>query len=288
MKHIFIMNDIKKYHDFEGHIHSIMKGLDYQVIYTHAHQEIVELIKKLNEPCRIYSVGGDGALNILVQAVVHSQHELVVIPMGTGNDFCRTLTKEKNPITLLKQSLQCQSQYIDTILLNGIYYINAACFGIDSIIATHVHDTPHIPLIPESKSYIVSILQHIFQYGFDEVTVYGDGKELYKGPVTLCTVNNAKYYGGGFPIIPQANIQDGYMDICIVDKIPKIKMPYMVSLLLREKLEQRKEVHYYKAKQVDVISYNTCNMDGEEIKKDEYHFQIVPQSISVVIYEKGD
>lgn len=287
MKHIFIMNDVKKYHDFEVHIHPIMKELDYQIVYTHSHQEIVEFIKKLNEPCRIYSVGGDGALNILVQAVVHTQHELVIIPMGTGNDFCRTLTNEKNPITLLKESLHCSSQLVDTIRLNDVYYINAACFGVDSVIANHVHDTPHIPLVPESKSYVVSILQHILRYGFDEVVVYGDGKELYSGPVTLCTVNNAQYYGGGFPITPLANIQDGYMDVCIVDKISKMKMPYMISLLLQKKLKQRKEVHYYKVKNVDIISHNTCNMDGEEVKKDKYHFQIIPKSISIVMYNKG-
>ena len=43
-------------------------------------------------------------------------------------------------------------------------------------------------------------------------------------------MNNAKYYGGGFQITPQANIEDGYMDICVVDKIPKAKIPYMTTI----------------------------------------------------------
>lgn len=286
MKHIFIMYDIKKMHDFEKYIHKTMQGLDYLIQYTHSQQEIIQFIKQLSQPARIYSVGGDGALNIVVQATVHTQHEVVVIPLGTGNDFCRMLTKEKNPVTLLKQSLKCQAIPIDTIALNDLYFINSACFGVDSIIATHVHDTPHIPLVPDSKSYIVSILQHVFQYQFDEIVIEGDGQLLYKGPVTLCTFNNGQYYGGGFPIIPHANIQDGYMDICVVDKVPKSKIPYLLTFLLRRLLHKRKEVHFFKVKEAHISSHITCNMDGDEVRGEEFDLKVMPQSIQFVMYDK--
>ena len=286
MKHIFIMYDIKKMHDFEKYIHKTMQGLAYLIQYTHSQQEIIQFIKQLSQPARIYSVGGDGALNIVVQATVHTQHEVVVIPLGTGNDFCRMLTKEKNPVTLLKQSLKCQAIPIDTIALNDLYFINSACFGVDSIIATHVHDTPHIPLVPDSKSYIVSILQHVFQYQFDEVVIEGDGQLLYKGPVTLCTFNNGQYYGGGFPIIPHANVQDGYMDICVVDKVPKSKIPYLLTFLLRRLLHKRKEVHFFKVKEAHISSHITCNMDGDEVQGEEFDLKVMPQSIQFVMYDK--
>lgn len=279
------MNDVKKYHDFEKEIKQVMKE-DYQIFYTHSANETIQIVKNVKTPTRFYVVGGDGAINIIVQAIVHTEHELVVIPLGTGNDFCRTLTNEKNPITLLKQSLNCSSQLVDTILLNDTYYINAACFGLDSVIASHVHDTPHIPFVPESKSYIISILQNIFQYGFDDVIVEGDGKELYRGPVILCTINNAQYYGGGFCIIPHANIQDGYMDICIVEKIPKVKYPYMITLLLRHCLKKRKEVHYFQVKKAHIVSQNHCNMDGEVLISQDYSFEIVPKSLRLVIYDE--
>ena len=286
MEHIFIMNDIKKLHEFETHIHTIMESYDYKIIYAHSRQEIIDRIKKLKNPSRIYAVGGDGTMNIFIQAMVHTDHELVVIPLGTGNDFCRVLTNKKNPVQLLEQSLTCSCQKVDTIFMSDLYYINSACFGLDSIIATHVHDTPHVPLIPESKSYIVSILQHVFQYAYDEVEVKSGGQLLYRGPVTLCTVNNGQYYGGGFQITPQAKINDGYMDICIVEKIPKVKIPYVLTFLLRHQLHKRKEVHYYQVKDAHVIAKNSCNMDGEEVIKKEYDFQIIPKSLNLVVYKK--
>lgn len=206
--------------------------------------------------------------------------------MGTGNDFCRTLTSMKKPKEILKESLQYGTQKVDAIALNDTYYINAACFGLDSVIANHVHDTPNIPLVPDSKSYIISILQNTMKYKDHSVTIYSDGKLLYQGNMILCTLNNAQYYGGGFQIIPHADIQDGYMDICVVDQVPKWKIPYMVERLVRHKLNGRKDVHYFRVKNAKVICQYACNIDGEEKQYDHYDFQIKPECLNIVTFKK--
>lgn len=285
VKHIFMMKHTKKHHDFECLIHDVMKDYEYEVVYKNSIHDAVKYISNYPQTARFYAVGGDGTLNGLIQAMVYKDHELVLIPLGTGNDFCRTLTKEKKPLQLLKQSLNLPTTKVDTILMNDTYYINAACFGVDSVIANHVHDTPDIPLVPESKSYIVSILQNVFRYHFDKVTIMSEGKCLYQGQVTLCTLNNGQYYGGGFQIIPQADIRDGYIDICIVDKLPKTKIPYMVGLLVAHAIDKRKEVHYFKVKEATVFCENSCNMDGEEIKAELYYFQIQHSSLNLVLYQ---
>ncbi len=283
MKHIFLLHDTKKHHDFEKIIQKVMNDLDYEVIYSASIHNTIRYIQKTSEKSRFYAVGGDGTLSGVIQPLVHSEHELVVLPLGTGNDFCRTLTKEKDCQKILVKSLNQPTQKIDVIQLNDMYYINSACFGVDSVIANHVHDTPNIPLVPSSKSYIISILQHVFKYKFDEVKVLSKGEIIFQGQVTLCTINNGQYYGGGFQIIPHASIQDGYMDICVVEKIPKAKIPYMLSLLLRHQLDDRKEVHYFKVQDASVICENDANIDGEEYKNSHYDFQIIPQSLNIVI-----
>lgn len=282
MKHLFIMQKTKKHEMFEHDIHRIMKDYDYQILYTQTIQEIKQCIESLKEPQRIYSVGGDGTLNNIIQYLVHTDHELVVIPLGTGNDFCRMLTNEKDPLKILKKSLHHSTKTVDVVQLNEMYYMNTACFGIDSVIANHVHDTPHIPFVPESKSYIVSIFQHVLQYPYEHVKMISEGQCLYDDEVILCTVNNGCYYGGGFAITPQATLNDGYMDVCVVDRIPKWKIPYMIPYLLKQQLHKRKEVHYFKLQELDVYCASSCNMDGEEIQFQSYHFQIVPQAIKIV------
>lgn len=286
MKHLFMMKYTKRHHDFEQVIHEIMKNYEYEIVYCNSLKDSQKYIENFLEKARFYIVGGDGTINGMIQKLVHTHHEVVVIPLGTGNDFCRTLTKEKNPRTLLKQSLQMATQKVDAIQLNDTYYINAACFGLDSVIANHVHDTPHIPMIPDSQSYIVSILQNTFGYKHNHVKIYERNHLLYQGEVILCTVNDAQYYGGGFQIIPHANIQDGYMDICVVDTIPKWKIPYMVERLVRHKLDGRRDVHYFRVKEAQVICSHHCNVDGEEMCYGDYHFTIVPKCLNIVVYKK--
>lgn len=285
MKHIIMLHDIKKHHDFEKEIHDIFQNMDYQCVYTHSMKESIQFIQNYPTPARFYAVGGDGTINGLLQGVVNTEHEFVVVPLGTGNDFCRMLTHEKDPIKLLKKSLLLEAKKVDTVLLNDRYYINSACFGVDSVIGNHVHDTPDILLVPKSKSYIVSIMQYVFKYDFYKVKLYSEGQCLYEGRMTLCTLNNGQYYGGGFQITPQADIQDGYLDVCIVDQIPKKKIPYMISLLVRHKLEKRKEVHYFKLKEATLYSDYECNLDGEVYHSQSYHFQVQPSSLNLVLYE---
>ena len=282
MKHIFLLKDIKKHHDFAIKINEIMHGYDYELIYSHSAVEMQNHVQKLTTPCRLYVVGGDGTIHNLIQVLVHTHHEMVILPLGTGNDFARCLTKEKNLYQILKQSLHKKAKPIDTILMNERYYINAACFGLDSVIANHVHDTPNIPLVPESQSYIISILQHIFQYNFHHVKVISKGKCLYDGPVTLCTLNNGQYYGGGFQITPESRFDDGWIDVCIADKVPKRKMPYFISLLVAHKIAHRPEIHYFKVKEADIICDYECNLDGEIYKNTHYHVEIQPLSILLV------
>lgn len=284
MKHIFMMKYTKKHHDFEQVIRKIMKDYDYEIVYRNSLQDSQKYIEQLKQTVRLYIIGGDGTINGLIQKLVLTSHEVVIIPLGTGNDFCRTLTKEKNPSVLLQQSLTLPAKKIDVIQLNETYYINAACFGLDSVIANHVHDTPHIPFVPDSKSYIVSILQNTLRYNNHQVKVTSDNQLLYQGDMILCTVNNAQYYGGGFQIIPHALIDDGYIDICIVDKVPKWKIPYMVERLVRHKLDGRKDVHYFKVKNANVTCEYSCNVDGEEVNYEKYDFSIVPQCLNIVRY----
>lgn len=286
MKHIFMMKYTKKHHDFEQIIHDVMKDKDYEVVYRNSLRDSQKYIENCRDKARFYIVGGDGTIHGLIQKLVYTNHEVVILPLGTGNDFCRTLTPIKNPEILLKKSLTLPAKKIDAIQLNDTYYINAACFGLDSVIANHVHDTPYIPFVPESKSYIVSILQNTFQYQNHYVKIYTDERLLYRGEMILCTINNAQYYGGGFQIIPHADISDGYMDICVVDAIPKWKIPYMVERLVRHKLDGRKDVHYFRVKNVQIICKDSCNVDGEEMYNDHYHFTIIPQCLHIVDYNE--
>lgn len=283
MKHIFILNGSYKNHPFESVINDIMKDKDYEIIRTKGNDDDFHITRQFfNQHNRIYSVGGDGMLNIVMQRLVNTDNELVVIPYGTGNDFFRYFSKEKDCRKILKQSLNKKARIIDTALVNDRYYLNTVCFGLDSIIANKVHDGMNIKFL-QKQSYIIGIFKQIFGYRFRHVKIYDDDKLLYDGLMIVCTINNGRYYGGGFKITPNADVQDGILDICVVEKVSPFRIIYLLMLLILHRLEEKKDVHFFKSKHVFVEGNFSGNVDGEQVEYSRYEIKVVPQSIHIVI-----
>lgn len=285
MKHIVMMHNIKKHHDFEHHVHDVLKELDYEIVYTNSIADSQKRIRKQEEKARFYIIGGDGTMHNLLQALVHTVHEAVLIPFGTGNDFCRMISREKDPVKLLKKSLSLQTQKIDTIKVNDRYYMNSACFGVDALIANRMPAVTGASSGAQSKSYVGALAKNLFDYEFDDITVISEGETIYQGPMTLCTFNNGQYYGGGFRVTPSADIQDGYMNVRIADKMPKAKMPYMIARLVMNKLDGHKLVHDFKLKKATLYCHNVGNLDGERYQADYYEFEVQEASLNLVLYD---
>lgn len=287
MKHIVMMHNIKKHHDFEHHVHDVLKDADYEVVYTNSIADSQKRIKKQEEKARFYIVGGDGTMHNLLQALVHTEHDAVLIPLGTGNDFCRMISKEKDPVKLLKKSLTLESKKVDTVKINDRYFMNSACFGVDAMIANRMPAVTGAASGAQSKNYVGSLVKNLFDYEFDNITVLSEGKTIYQGAITLCTFNNGQYYGGGFRVTPLADICDGYFNVRIADKMPKAKMPYMIARLVMNKLDGHKLVHDFKLKRATLICNNVGNLDGERYQdeSDIYEFEIQSESLNLVIYD---
>ena len=82
MKHIFLL----KTPEFIPVIHEVMKGYDYVIRVSQYSHHVDKIIREYKDPARFYSIGGDGFFNQVIQNLVNTEHEVVVIPKGTGND----------------------------------------------------------------------------------------------------------------------------------------------------------------------------------------------------------
>lgn len=288
MKNIFLLKPVNgdlEHHPFIETIRKVMQGYDYDIFMSHYPHHVEKIIKHYKEKTRFYSVGGDGMLNQVIQGLVGTEHELVVIPYGTGNDFYKMISDQKDPEEVLKASLKGKSKTIDTVLLNDTYYINNACFGCDSVIANHVHDDVKVPKLFEGHQYEYSILRNFIDYPFYEVKISSHGELLYSGQVTLCACANAMYYGGAYKIAPKASLQDGLLDIVILDKINKALIPLYIKKVVDETLAKDKHAHVFQCDEVDIESKYPCNMDGEVITADAYHLKVIKNSLNLVVFE---
>jgi len=247
------------------------ENLDYEIYLTNTPGDATRIAKKFRFSSNIiYSVGGDGTLNEVVNGIVGSKNMLGIIPCGSGNDFYKTLEKIDDPMPL-----------VDIGRVNKKYFINIVSIGIDAEVANNVSMMKKIKL-PPSQIYNASIIYTFFKYRFKNIDVEIDSEKV-NGKCTILTVCNGQIYGGGYKIAPAALLNDGYFDVYFVDKIRKPFIPYVISLLKKGTHEKHKNVHKSKATRIkfkcryDLI----CNVDGEIIVDNKFDIKLIKGALLI-------
>ena len=202
MKHVFIVNPVSG----RGKALKVSLGikkiceeekLDYEIHYTNGPKDATKIAKKVKGSKNIiYSVGGDGTLNEVLNGVIGTKNMLAVIPAGSGNDFYRTLSKMDDEMPL-----------IDVGKVNGKYFLNVVSIGIDAEVAKNAEVMKKLK-VPTSQIYNASIVYTFFKYKFKDIEFSVDNTRS-KNKCTILTICNGKMYGGGYKIAPEALLSDG-------------------------------------------------------------------------------
>jgi YegS/Rv2252/BmrU family lipid kinase len=279
MKYYFIINPLSgklnKEH-IEGNIRSacLKREIPYKIIYTKQAGDSERLAKKISdiEECVIFSVGGDGSLNEVLNGIAGSKNKILGnIPSGSGNDFDRTLKQFDTGI-----------HSIDLGKVNGRYFINVACVGLDADVANNVLELRNKKWIPVKQRYNASIIYSYIKYHFKKLRI-SMGATTVENSYTILAICNGQYYGGGYRIAPHALVNDGLFDIYLVEKMPKPKIIPLLLKLLRGKHENSPRVTRYEDAKVIVDSEEkyTFNVDGEMITSTHFELEIEKNSIRV-------
>lgn len=242
------------------------RKINYKIIYTEKKNDAIRIAKELkdNEKVTIFSVGGDGTLNEVVNGLANSKAKLGLIPVGSGNDFYRSF-------------YTFPDKKIDLGKVNDRYFINVASLGLDAEIANYANQIKNGKLSNESV-YILSLIHEYFRFKPISIDIDGVKKDS-----TILTVCNAKFYGGGFNIAPQAKLNDGMFDIIDVKSLNKLEIINLVMKLMKATHLESNKVNFY---QTDKLSVNSsiplnCNIDGEIITDTNFDFSIERESLNV-------
>lgn len=276
MKHIFIVNPTSAQGKAQSMIPAIEQcckeaKLDYQVVVTKKPKEAISIARFFGKRYDhiLYSVGGDGTLLEVVNGLVEGNGHLSIVPAGSGNDFYRMMKQKEKPI-----------HKIDVGKVNDTYFLNSASIGLDAEVANNITKMKQLS-VPSSLVYKASILYSYFHYR--PVPIIHDLENgLQKQDVTIFTVCNGKFYGGGFPIAPHAEIDDGMFDVYMADSLTKMQIPFLLYKLAKGKHEASCKVHKYQTDQVLIQTKDpvVCNVDGEIIQGNTFQFQLLPSHLS--------
>ena len=279
MKHIFIINPHAGKSDGRQRIYDMADtlrdkyGLDVQCILTRKQGHATEIARQLcesGEDLRFYACGGDGTINEVANGIYGFDNAaMTCIPVGTGNDFLKNFGDDAAKFADAENLWDGPQFPIDVIRVGDRIALTIACSGLDARIGRDVHKYSESPLLDGKSSYVVSlIVNFLFKDIASHWTVELDG-EAVEGDYAVVSVCNGRYYGGGFMPMPEARMDDGIMNVMIVDRVTRLQFLRFIGHYSKGDYHKApKFAHAYTPKVVRIRSEQedivTC-LDGESI-----------------------
>ncbi|WP_032120720.1 diacylglycerol/lipid kinase family protein [Clostridium amazonitimonense] len=291
MKHLFIINPVAGKGKAVGFIQDIKEYFDKRDDYFlevtkrqgHAADLVREYVSK--DTYRVYSIGGDGTLNEVLNGLVGSNSSLAVIPAGSGNDFIKSIIQDenKNYENILERTIEGEEQLVDLGSINYRYFINISSVGFDAVVTKNARNLKKKPLISGSLAYLLSIFSTIYKFRGIDVDIYIDGVEM-KRKAILIAIANGKYYGGGMKVAPNAEISDGNLDICVVNNMNRLRLLRLFPKLIDGTHGEVEEVEFFKGKDILIKGKENfpINIDGEILEDGKVQIQVREQYVKIV------
>lgn len=238
----------------------------------------------------VLALGGDGlaheVVNGLMRLPVAERPCFGLIPVGSGNDFARTLGMSECVPDAIVQFLDASVEAFDVGLCNGVFFDETLSFGLDAAIALDTIERRKRTGKQGAALYLASGIDQLLHHRDTfQVTAILDGERRIEGPVHQFAVQIGPTYGGGFLICPEADPTDGFFDICYADApMNLVEATYKFMRAKEGRHTKFKDLHFERAKTID-ISFDRrppCQVDGEPLIADSYRITMEPRALEVL------
>jgi len=263
----------------------ILAGLaesNYHWEETRRHGHAVEIAQKAvaDRFDLIIAAGGDGTINQVVNGMVGSGIPLGVLGCGTGNDFASMLGMPKEPGRAVRRIIAGETRRVDLCRINNRYFISSVGIGFDGEVAYNVNRG--IRFAGGMAAYLLGVFKTFFSFKLRRIKLVIDGKTREFNALMLA-VTNSRSYGGGIKITPEARIDDGLFDICVVKDLPPVKILYCLPMAVKGIHHRLRNVEMFRGREVYLESSSPVfyHMDGEVFKDTVFHFSLLPGSFPV-------
>ena len=270
LKILFIVNPISgigKQNNFQHIVETSINNdrFDWQIAHTkyagNAKEIAADAVKQGYNI--VTAVGGDGSINEVAGALAGSRTALAVIPCGSGNGFARHLGLSLKPSKAIRLLKDATFRRIDTAFVNDKFFLSVAGVGFDSTVAEKFAHLPGRGM----TTYLKAVLSEYFSYSPKTYEITADGKTFTRDAL-LITLCNSSQYGYGFRIAPNAELNDGKLNLCIIHKPILPEIPLVIAQIMAGKANHSHCVEIIECENVE-IKNNDCgmiNLDGETVE----------------------
>ena len=293
MKHLFIVNPAAGGRDQTGLIRGIVDpimarlGGEYEFYVTKAPMDARNKIKSENYAgdLRVYACGGDGTLNECVNGAFGLDNVAVTnFPCGTGNDFIKAFGDESGAFLDMEALITGYTRKIDLIDCNGRISVNICSSGFDARVGADVHKYSSLPLVGGKGGYIISVIANFIK-GICGRLRARSGDYSFDGEAALVCACNGNWYGGSFNPVPEACLNDGYLDFLIVSKLSRLKFLSVIGKYATGRYRELGNlITHIRGKRLDLEADGPVivNIDGEIISAEKISFEIIPRGLNFI------
>lgn len=233
--------------------------------YTDSGEHVIECSRRAVERGIdiIVAVGGDGTANRVITGMAGSNATFALIPAGSGNGLARFLNIPLDVSKCIEIINDFNVKCIDTVDVNGHVFASIAGVGFDALVARKFAKAERRGFL----TYFRIALQAYPGYRPRKYRMIIDGREVYRKALFV-SFANSNQFGYNTVIAPDALIDDGFVDVCIVKKAPVLETPFILSQVWRNKIESSGYLEIIKAKEI-ILKRNknkSINLDGEPVK----------------------
>lgn len=231
--------------------------------------------------------GGDGSVQAAATglATANRRTTLAVVPLGTGNDFCRTMAIPLEALSAIELLRAGTPRDVDVIRVEGTprdYLINAATGGFSGKVAAEV--TSELKAAWGPLAYLRGALGPVTDPPTYHVTLRYDDGPPERHDVLNVVVANARSAAGGFAVAPGANPEDGLLDVVLVHAGDALDLSVVAARLMHGDYTHDENVTHRRARSIELASEPPLPMslDGERCECARVRFTVVPKALRVL------
>jgi YegS/Rv2252/BmrU family lipid kinase len=275
----------------------------FNVDFTQHAGHATELAKQAAEEGRefIVACGGDGTINEVANGILQSNKdaELGVLPMGTGGDFRRTLgmpSTIRHASEVLRKGVTKRIDVGKVTYLNHNneteerFFLNISSVGLSASVIERVKTTGKLEWLSFNSirgkaSFAYSTVQELLNLNAKTIRVKFDNEPVKALQTIVFCIANARYFGGGMKIAPDAVMDDGLLDIVNIGDIGAGKIMLNAQKLYAGTHLSLDEVKHTTARRIEVSAFGNeeihLETDGELPGKLPAVFEILPSALKV-------
>jgi diacylglycerol kinase (ATP) len=241
------------------------------------------------KPDAFIVVGGDGMINLGTNLLARTGVPLGVVPSGTGNDMARGLGVPVGDtgaaIGSLVAALAKPSRQIDAALIHHgdsqtRWFACVLSAGFDAIVNERANSM-HWPKGP--SRYVIALGLELAKLKPIAYRLVLDGRELLTSGALISIGNNTSL-GGGMKVTPDARLDDGILDVLVVQALSRIAFLRIFPRVFKGTHVTDRRVEVYRAKRIRIEADGiVAYADGERVGALPIDVEVVPNALTVLV-----